>query len=316
MTFDPDQNFVSSVAERDIDFLMLEELSCSEAFRSWFASLTFGTPTYGEPLGAWHSVSESNLGESDLMFLMATPDGERIAFLIENKINAPAQEQQAERYRLRGKKGVSDGHWEDFQTCIIAPRRYLTAVTDAQDYDCAIAYEQILAFFASRKSTDPRFAYRANIVQEAIEQNRRGHRSEVDPVMTQFVDDYWAAFHEEFAELKMQKPKPRARGHDWIVFTPTGFPDDMRIIHQLLSGKIKLYFDGMADELEQVSDKYAPYLPNQTRIEPAGKSASIVIQGPAADPFSMTFSEQAESMAECIQAARRLYEHALAVEGL
>jgi len=103
--------FVASIAERDIDLLVMEELSVSEEFREWFSSRVFGEPIYQSKIGTWHSVSDSQLGESDLIFLFEAVDGSRVAILIENKIDAPPQPKQGERYRLRGEKGQKEGYW-------------------------------------------------------------------------------------------------------------------------------------------------------------------------------------------------------------
>jgi hypothetical protein len=107
--------FVASIAERDIDLIVLEEFSVTEEFREWFSSRVFGEPVYQANIGAWHSVSEPELGESDLVFIFQAVDGPRTALLIENKINATPQSKQAERYRLRGEKGRIDGFWEKFK---------------------------------------------------------------------------------------------------------------------------------------------------------------------------------------------------------
>ena len=80
--------FVASIAERDIDLLVMEELSVSTEFREWFSSRVFGEPIYQSEIGTWHSVSDVQLGESDLVFLFEAVDGPRTAVLIENKIDA------------------------------------------------------------------------------------------------------------------------------------------------------------------------------------------------------------------------------------
>jgi hypothetical protein len=94
-------NKVQSITERDIDLLLLEELNVSPDFSSWFYSKVMsGNPS---PIlkGAWHSVSDPELGESDLIAIYDNGH----AILIENKIDAVEQLKQAERYRLRGERG-------------------------------------------------------------------------------------------------------------------------------------------------------------------------------------------------------------------
>ena len=83
--------FIASVAERDIDLVVLEELSVSDEFRDWFSSRVYGAPVYQAEIGAWHSVVSGALGESDVLFVFTSQLGQRIALLIENKISAPPQ---------------------------------------------------------------------------------------------------------------------------------------------------------------------------------------------------------------------------------
>ena len=71
--------FVASMAERDVDFLLMEELSVSVEFRQWLSSRVFGEPVYQKEIGAWHSVSDAILCESDIVFLFEALDGPRTA---------------------------------------------------------------------------------------------------------------------------------------------------------------------------------------------------------------------------------------------
>jgi hypothetical protein len=161
-----DVNFIEAVAERDIDLLLLEELRCAPEFREWFSSHALGQDADQlRFLGAWHSVTDAALGESDLLLLVQDPAGQRIAILIENKIDAIAQPEQATRYLQRGEKGRGKDHWDDFTTCIVAPERYLASVTDAALYKVQISYEEIRDWFLS-KPDDERAAYRAKMIAE------------------------------------------------------------------------------------------------------------------------------------------------------
>jgi hypothetical protein len=127
--------FVASIAERDIDLLIMEELSVSTEFREWFSSRVYGEPIYQSEIGVWHSVSDAQLGESDLVFLFEALDESRIAILIENKIDAQPQPEQGRRYRLRGNKGLKEGHWDQFKTCVVAPSKYLISSKHSESYD-------------------------------------------------------------------------------------------------------------------------------------------------------------------------------------
>jgi len=164
-----------SLDERDIDLLVLEELHASPDFLSWWLERVgvVGEPLATKFIGAWHSVSHPTLGESDLLLLVGDGNGKRYAVLTENKIDAPPQAQQGERYRQRGTAGVEDGLWHDFRTCIIAPKRYLTSSNDVMHYDAQIPYEDIKSWFLSHFHDSKRGTYKVRLLEAAIDQQRR-----------------------------------------------------------------------------------------------------------------------------------------------
>jgi len=117
--------FVASVAERDLDFVLVEELSVNDEFCDWFTSRLYREPVFASSIGAWHSVSDASLGETDVLYMFKSDEDGRIAVLIENKIDAGAQPTQAARYQQRGEKGKQAKDWDDFMTCLVAPSQYL-----------------------------------------------------------------------------------------------------------------------------------------------------------------------------------------------
>ncbi|GAA4884999.1 hypothetical protein [Ferrimonas pelagia] len=88
-------NTFSTVNERDIDLALLEELNVSVSFSSWLVTRCTGVPSHINIVGAWHSVSDNVLGESDLVFIYESEDSSYQAILIENKLDAQAQPKQA-----------------------------------------------------------------------------------------------------------------------------------------------------------------------------------------------------------------------------
>ena len=82
-----DKPTIKYVAERDIDLLLLEEFNANAEFASWFMSVAFPKEKESECIGAWHSVNDPELGESDLIVLY----DRGFAILIEKKIDAPVQ---------------------------------------------------------------------------------------------------------------------------------------------------------------------------------------------------------------------------------
>src|SRR5208337_5665747 len=78
--------FVASVAERDLDFVLVEELSVNDEFCDWFTSRLYRKPVFVASIGAWHSVTDANLGETDVLYMFKSDEDGRIALLIENKM--------------------------------------------------------------------------------------------------------------------------------------------------------------------------------------------------------------------------------------
>jgi hypothetical protein len=222
--------FLESVTERDVDLLILEELSVSEKFRKMFSTLVFGETVYKTYIGAWHSVCSDNLGESDLLFIFKAMNGLETAILIENKIDAAPMPEQGGRYHQRGEEGIKNGLWEDYKTCIIAPKIYLESVKDSGSYDGDISYEEIYSYFESEGNKDRRSAYKANVLLEGIEKNRRGYQPIDDERVTNFVKQYFEYVNEKSPALKMQEVKPRQAGSSWIEFNPNLLPPGREVM--------------------------------------------------------------------------------------
>ena len=235
-------NFLESVTERDVDLLILEELSVSDQFREMFSTLVFSETVYKAYIGTWHSVCSDNLGESDLLFIFDAMNGLETAILIENKIDAAPMPEQGGRYRQRGEEGIKNGLWENYKTCIIAPKKYLGSVKDSGSYDSNISYEEIYSYFESEGNKDKRSAYKANVLLEGIEKNRRGYQPIDDERVTNFVKQYFEYVNEKNPELKMQEVKPRQAGSSWIEFNPNVLPPgrEVTLAHQLTNGEVKL----------------------------------------------------------------------------
>jgi hypothetical protein len=122
--------FLTNVAERDVDLLLMEEFHVSNAFVEWFCAKVGLDGVV--PAGAWHSLSDTD-DESDLL-LRVIRDGKRIGVLIENKIAAPEQDEQDRRYHLRGIKSREQGKLDQYVTVICAPSRYLGSLSGASAY--------------------------------------------------------------------------------------------------------------------------------------------------------------------------------------
>ena len=237
---------LEAVAERDVDLLILEEVHSSPEFFSWLIEAVLGEhPTTPTLLGAWHSVSDPGYGELDLLLLFHRHAEEKFAFLLENKVDAPAQPGQAERYRQRGQKGTVDGEWGDFKTVIFAPQAYLEGNAEAARYDARISYEAVRDWFRSTEPRSSRTAYRAGIIQQAIDQSRRGYAPKVDARVTKFFHDYWLFASREFPELEMPEPGGKPAQSTWAGFRPKGVGKGRHLWHKMDVGHGKARGSGL-----------------------------------------------------------------------
>lgn len=301
-----DMNFVASVTERDIDFLVLEELQVSHGFRDWFAARVFERPVYKAHVGAWHSVVVPVLGESDLVFMFEADDGSTKAILIENKISAPPQPEQAKRYTERGEMGKAEDVWQEYQTCIIAPRRYLGSQTET--YDCHISYEEVMAYFVAGRSSSNRSDYRATMMLEAVKQDRRGYQQKISEKMTAFAFDYWKHVQAHYPNLAMPVPKPRAAGNNWISFLPTEFPKSTEFIHQLSAGFLKVFFKQKAADFEAIKAQYQDMSTQFPGLEVELSAKSVVISVPveSVKPVDITFDAARNNITPTLDIASKL----------
>lgn len=301
-----DINFIASVAERDIDLVVLEELSVSEEFREWMAARVLGEPAYKEDIGSWHSVVDSEHGESDLVFIFISQFGKRIAVLIENKIDASPQPDQGTRYTMRGSKGIQSGYWEEFRTCLIAPQQYLESAKQTDAYGSKVSYEELSAYFSSRRFRDIRYQYKTRLIQEAIQKNRRGYQPEYNEVMTKFVAAYCEYANLNFPGLCVQQAKPRPAGSTWVMFMPSKLGKNMSLCHQLTSGSVKLFISGANQDFESVKLNYEGRLQADMSISSAGKSVAITAGVPKLSPLTVEFNLTKGSVHAALEAVTTL----------
>ena len=297
---------LEAVTERDIDLLLVEEFHASEAFTQAFVSSALGHDAMRvEFLGAWHSVSESSFGETDVVLMVRTPTSSRHALLIENKVDAPFQPDQASRYSVRGDLGVERGAWETFTTVILAPKRYLDSQSPAASFQAKISYEQLTHWLHTGQRESARSEYRVKLLAMAIEQNRRGYSPKVDERVSRFFRGYWQVASREFPELEMREPKDRPAGSTWAEFKPRGLEKGRHLRHKIEVGRVDLEIAGAGSDVVQLQARHQALLPDDTEIVAAAKSAALRIQVPVVDCLG-DFDDQIDKARAGMRAAYRL----------
>jgi hypothetical protein len=136
--------------ERDIDLLFCGELHAKGDVAKLLAA-KLGDPSAAFE-NAWVSVAEQS-GQSDLVVALSGAKG-RLVALIENKIAADFQPDQAARYRARAASLIGAG--AHVVTVLVAPDDYYRR-EGSQDFEVAISYEDIAA--TARESGDLRSVF-------------------------------------------------------------------------------------------------------------------------------------------------------------
>jgi len=299
-------NFIEAVTERDVDLLLLEELSVSDAFVTW---LVGRTTQHLNPVrvGVWHSLMDAEFGESDLILTYKNETTTKHALLIENKIDAVVQPEQAQRYHKRGDKGLSDQNWDEYKTCLVAPQKYLNTTSNAQLYDFAISYESLQRWFLEQETDPVRYHYRAKIIQEAIEKNRRGYTIVPDDRVSDFWFRYWELSSQIAPELELKEPSMKPSKSSWIHFYPSTLTKNMHIVHKLEKGVVDLQINGGAQQADQIVARLQPIIPDDVSIEITGKSLSLRKEVPIINHFG-DFDDQKNLVENGIQTAQLLLE--------
>ncbi len=304
---------IAKIYERDMDLVLVEELESNNEFRVWLAARVFGTDCFLSHVRATHSVVDESNRESDVVFrFLAQPapgSGEPVkaAILLENKIDAIAQPNQGRDYGRRGDAGKDRGDWQDFRTCLVAPRSYLDAAHDRANFDESVSYEEVLAFFASRKERDERFRWKARLVGDAIFKKQSGYLPTISDSATAFVRAYYERAL-EFPRLQMPAPRPRPLGSTWISFRPDTLPKGASIEHQVTAGAVKLLLPGAAERLSELDGMLRPFLLPEMDIEQAGKSVAVVVRVPRIESLAVSFASVAGQAMVGLRAADALVE--------
>lgn len=296
-------SYLAKVQERDIDLLLMEEFHVSPEFVSWFCQHVGERDTQFD--GAWHSVTDAD-GETDLL-LRVTNKTERVGILIENKISAPEQALQAERYHLRAARSQHNGYFERFIVCMCAPKLYLDALSESTLYQAKIAYEDIAAWFALKD--DARSKWRRAIVQEAIAQSRRGYRMVVNETVSAFHQEFWQYIQSQQPHLVMRRPTPKGNKSNWIIFKGLDFPKNVKFHLKMDQQVIELGFAGVL-----VTDLRSaiPDLPRDIRTVQKGGVAALSIPTPFLDQ-TKSLSHQQDALARTMEAVGRLLPFARAL---
>lgn len=327
------------LAERDMDLLVLEEMHSSAPFRNWLVGKLYnGARQIKSFLGAWRSPSNGALGSVDILFLFEETTGRRCAVLVENKIDQPKQDLQAQRYFEFGEKGVEENAWDEYLTCLFSPQAYFSKLEPSEYFSSYLSYEELEEWFADANVAEhgivvERGAYKRMLIRSAIEQGTgerhaetaepkkasssdyrifpggvfnlpKGYREAEDTILGKFWNDYASFAERTAAWLNMKKPTGSASEAGWVEFCPADFPRDIKIIHKMPQGVVDLSF--AMTPLALIQAPYQPYMDADMTFKDSGKAAIIRVIVPPIDP-QRPFDGQEDAAAVALQKAVKLY---------
>ena len=303
MAHDTHRIAVAGVSERDIDLLLLEEFYASEAFRRWFAShaLNLEWETF---VGARRSVTQST-GESDLEVSFLDADQRQWRLLIENKVSASFQRQQAARYQQRGNTYVEQGVCFAFRTILIAPERYFGKQENTKGFDARLTYEMLHDWFIQHDEIGARRFYKAALLTAAIEKATFGYQAEADAPVSNFWHSYWEMTEKYAPELQMKQPEAKPARAGFIYFRPASLPRGIEICHKLPHGVVDIQFRGMGERVQELRAAFQSHLHSDMSVKMAGKSSVVRLRVPVLNAGA-DFAAQAVHAQEGILAAKRL----------
>ena len=220
-----------SIQEFRVDHILEEEFVCNPGFMVAFAKQCKIDAASIQVQEVHHSISDS-YGEADVVVLLKThaPD-RRVALLIEDKISAGAQPDQAECYHKRGKQGITDFLWDRYCTVIVAPDAY---VGQKVDFDCSISLETIRDWL--RVPGDKRAEFRCKKIDEAIAKKTASGVQIVCEVVTEFRRNYFTCLmdfnNRRGTDFTIREPKNTYYGDLWFRLHSRQLPSWARMRHK------------------------------------------------------------------------------------
>ena len=293
---------IEKVYERDVDLLLAQSFLNDSSFKDIFLS-AIGVRGY-DVVSVEHSLSD-NEGESDLTIILSNGT-HKIAFLIEDKIDAIAMPNQYQRYTKRGDKGIESLKYDDYFVFIVAPSDYLNSNLEAKKYAYSIAYEQLADYYQNTNT------YGYQLILAALERKKKGYSVIEDKEVTEFWNHYYRYVKEHYPKLRMYEVTgPRGSNAIWPAFLlPV---KGVRIQHKSNKGVLDLEFSGLGNKYQEFANIVNPDLDKDMRIERTGKSLSIRLEIPIVN-FKQSFDIQSKEMKEILEKAMRLYDLLLIID--
>lgn len=281
------------VLERDIDLLLINKLCNDKNLINLFLNKI---NKRGYEIYSIQHSAYNEYGESDIVVILQK-NNNKIALLIENKIDANAMPEQFNRYILRGNQGVKTNEFNEFFVFIIAPNDYLRTNTEASKYKNQISYEELL-----KNLQNDLFAI--NLISKAIEEKKFGYVIIENIEVTNFWKEYYKFIKENFPQLNLKEINgPRGSKACWPEFrTPI---KNIKVVHKSNKGFVDLTFRNLSSKYTLFCETVNKHLDKEMYIDRAGKSLVIRIKTPLIN-FTKQFKDYENEMNKTLQAVIKL----------
>ena len=241
---------IESILERDVDLILLEELSTDATFCQWFTA-KLALPSPSAINGAWRSISAFGLGETDILFSYQANE-KKIFVLIENKLDADFQNEQFIRYEKRAQEYMANYECDWAFTVLIAPKLYCENQTD---FENSLTYESIAEKFESVGTK--RSTFKSQLLRIAVEKLRRGYQPVNSIPVQSFWLSYWQYRQAHFPNLTMKKPDIVPHNSDWPMLYDERLKEVV-FYHKLAQGNVDATFKCLSIEKEKAIKEQLP----------------------------------------------------------
>lgn len=295
------------IFEHDMDLLILEEFISDRGFARLFLEKLQLTDNY-TVLKASHSLADAD-GESDITFVLQYPN-EKIALLIEDKIDAQTMPAQSERYHRRAQKAIARGEYDRYFVMLAAPEEYHKEHENDSNalYEHRICYEELREYLI--KQPHLRAAFKVEMIDCALREKKAGYQVQEVPAVTEFWMRLRQFCKENYPQLRMVgENAPKGSAASWPEFRTT--LGTIKVIYKSQKGYVDLEFpkygDRVADLYAVLKDRMAP----EMNIWKTGKSASVRIAKESwIIDFTQNFDRYKNEIAEVLQSVSVLCDFA------
>lgn len=251
-----DGNLPFSAQERDIDLLLIEQLHVSQEFAEKFNALIGLSGAAIESVR--HSVYREH-GETDVLLIVGI-EGQRVAVMIEDKIGAPMQPEQCERYHLRGQALCEQGQVDRYTTVLFAPEGYLSGVDQTKPWDFRISFEEVRELITM--TAFPGWEWKQAVLTAAAGKQTRAREADnrsnkaFDAIIAPLKQEYRSFVLARFPTLKASKQEGRDREY---YLGAMGLPSGIRFKHAFFRGEVSLVFErAWAEQAERLLTGHMP----------------------------------------------------------